>query len=256
MALDRRGDVSPADRAAEALAEKDGVFGAAAEEALLARLDLKIGDTFHFGEATFVLRAVVSQRARPALGRRRLRAAPADLPSSAGRDAAGSAGIAGALDDPGCYGRGRRSARRGRGQSLPRRGRPRLPRGRLGDALAPRRLARLHQDIDRFAEFLTLAGLLSLVVGGVGVANAAQGFVEQKRATLAILKAIGRPARASLGSPSSSSWRSRSPARWSARPWASRSLLRSTRFSSTSFRSRLSPRSTGESSRSASPTAS
>ena len=28
-------------------------------------------------------------------------------------------------------------------------------------------------------------------MGGVGVANAAQGFVEQKRATLAILKAIG-----------------------------------------------------------------
>ena len=47
------------------------------------------------------------------------------------------------------------------------------------------------RDLDRFAEFLTLAGLLSLVVGGVGVANAAQGFVERKRATLAILKAIG-----------------------------------------------------------------
>ena len=42
------------------------------------------------------------------------------------------------------------------------------------------------RDLDRFAEFLTLAGLLSLVVGGVGVANAAQGFVERKRATLAI----------------------------------------------------------------------
>ncbi len=47
------------------------------------------------------------------------------------------------------------------------------------------------RDVDRFAEFLTLAGLLSLVVGGVGVANAAQGFVERKRSTLAILKAIG-----------------------------------------------------------------
>ena len=47
------------------------------------------------------------------------------------------------------------------------------------------------RDLDRFAEFLTLSGLLSLVVGGVGVANAAQGFVERKRASLAILKAIG-----------------------------------------------------------------
>ncbi len=47
------------------------------------------------------------------------------------------------------------------------------------------------RDLDRFAEFLTLVGLLSLVVGEVGVANAAQGFVERKRTTLAILKAIG-----------------------------------------------------------------
>ena len=32
---------------------------------------------------------------------------------------------------------------------------------------------------------------MSLVVGGVGVANAAQSFVERKLATLAILKALG-----------------------------------------------------------------
>ena len=47
------------------------------------------------------------------------------------------------------------------------------------------------RDLDRFGEFLALVGLMSLVVGGVGVANAAQSFVERKRATLAILKALG-----------------------------------------------------------------
>ena len=47
------------------------------------------------------------------------------------------------------------------------------------------------RDLDRFGEFLALTGLISLVVGGVGVANAAQGFVERKRATLAVLKALG-----------------------------------------------------------------
>ena len=41
--------------------------------------------------------------------------------------------------------------------------------------------------------------MLSLVVGGVGVANAAQGFVERKRATLAILKAIGATGAAVVG---------------------------------------------------------
>ncbi|MBV8474475.1 MAG: hypothetical protein JO234_13740, partial [Hyphomicrobiales bacterium] len=47
------------------------------------------------------------------------------------------------------------------------------------------------RDLDRFSEYLALVGLISLVVGGVGVANAAHGFVERKRATLAILKALG-----------------------------------------------------------------
>ena len=47
------------------------------------------------------------------------------------------------------------------------------------------------RDLDRFGQFLTLVGLVALVVGGVGVANAAQSFVERKLATLAILKALG-----------------------------------------------------------------
>ena len=36
----------------EALGEKDGVFGAAVEEALLARLNLKLGDIIRIGEAS------------------------------------------------------------------------------------------------------------------------------------------------------------------------------------------------------------
>jgi len=47
------------------------------------------------------------------------------------------------------------------------------------------------RDLDRFGEFLTLVGLMALVVGGVGVANAAQSFVETQASTLAILKALG-----------------------------------------------------------------
>jgi len=36
-----------------------------------------------------------------------------------------------------------------------------------------------------FTEFLTLVGLTSLIVGGVGVANAVRGFVERKQQTIA-----------------------------------------------------------------------
>ena len=44
------------------------------------------------------------------------------------------------------------------------------------------------RNLDRFTEFLTLVGLTSLIVGGVGVANAIRGFVERKQQTIATLK--------------------------------------------------------------------
>ncbi|RFB78484.1 ABC transporter permease [Methylovirgula sp. 4M-Z18] len=47
------------------------------------------------------------------------------------------------------------------------------------------------KDIARFTQFLTLVGLTSLVVGGVGVANAVRLYVDRKRATLATLKSFG-----------------------------------------------------------------
>ncbi len=47
------------------------------------------------------------------------------------------------------------------------------------------------KSIERFAEYLTLVGLFSLIVGGAGVAIAARGFVARKRPTLAILKSLG-----------------------------------------------------------------
>src|SRR5271169_5206077 len=43
-----------------ALSEKDGAFGATAEEALLARLSLKLGDVIHIGEAKFAIRAILN----------------------------------------------------------------------------------------------------------------------------------------------------------------------------------------------------
>ncbi len=53
----------------QALGEKDGAFGAAVEEALLARLGLKLGDVIRIGEANFALRAVlVSEPDRLATG--------------------------------------------------------------------------------------------------------------------------------------------------------------------------------------------
>jgi putative ABC transport system permease protein len=175
----------------QALAERDGVFGAAAEETLLARLNLKIGDVFRLGEAKFILRAVVAgEPDRLAVG---VGFGPRVLISQAALNATGlvqpgslvrwttriiMSGPGGAPDDAAVNG-----LINSANKTFPEAGWE--ARSRLN--VSPD----FTRDLDRFAEFLTLAGLLSLVVGGVGVANAAQGFVERKRATLAILKAIG-----------------------------------------------------------------
>ena len=175
----------------DALDERDGMFGAAVEEALLARLNLKLGDVIRIGEASFALRAVlVSEPDRLATG---IGLGPRVLISQAALDAT-------KLVQPGSLVRwttrvvmdGPNGAPDNAAvQALMAEAKRTFPqagwdaRSRL--AVSPD----FSRDLDRFAEFLTLAGLLSLVVGGVGVANAAQGFVERKRSTLAILKAIG-----------------------------------------------------------------
>ncbi len=53
----------------------------------------------------------------------------------------------------------------------------------------------LERSIDRFAQFLTLVGLTSLAVGGVGVANAVRAYLARKRQTIATLRALGAPGR-------------------------------------------------------------
>lgn len=49
----------------------------------------------------------------------------------------------------------------------------------------------LKATIDRFVQFLTLVGLTTLVIGGLGVAHAVTGHLERRREAIAIWKALG-----------------------------------------------------------------
>ncbi len=49
----------------------------------------------------------------------------------------------------------------------------------------------LNTQFERTENYLSLTGLLILVLGGVGVWNVARAFVEQKRKTVAVLKCLG-----------------------------------------------------------------
>ena len=53
--------------------------------------------------------------------------------------------------------------------------------------------------LDNLAMYLTLVGLLSLLVGGVGVANGVQGYLEGKTGTIATFKSLGATRRTIMG---------------------------------------------------------
>ncbi len=165
------------------------VFGALADPALLARLDLNIGDRIRLGEADIELRAtlqsepdkvgagvpfgprlLLSEEALRASGlvqpgslvrwQYRLRLADAD-PTDRAVEAVASRARA-AFPDAGWDIRSRANAS------------PELGR-----------------NIERFTQYLTLVGLTALLVGGVGVANAVKSYLDRKRNIVATLKALG-----------------------------------------------------------------
>ena len=105
--------LDPAMPLADALAERDGVYGAAAEALLLARLDLKPGARITVGAATIEIRATLAVRAGSPVGRRlRSRAAADDQPGGVACDRPAAAGLAGALALSPAPGRQRRQRRR------------------------------------------------------------------------------------------------------------------------------------------------
>ncbi|HEX9323357.1 MAG TPA: FtsX-like permease family protein [Xanthobacteraceae bacterium] len=184
---------SPPRPAAELFAAREGIFGAAADPALLARLDLVPGSRIRVGESTIEIRA--SLEAEPDKLATRFALGPRLLMSQAGLLATG-------LVQPGSLVRWNY--------------RLRLPDNDAGDrateaAVNAARAAfpdagweirtrdnaspELGRNIARFTQFLTLVGLTSLLVGGVGVANAVKSYLDRKRDVIATLKALGATGR-------------------------------------------------------------
>jgi putative ABC transport system permease protein len=178
----------PAGDLAALLAQRDGVFGAVADPALLTRLDLRPGARLTIGAAPIELRAaLVSEPDKLAggigFGPRLLMSDDAlkasgllqpgslvrwlyrvRLPNNAGEDAAAQTIEAAKAQFPEA------------GWEI-----------RSRDNAAPQ----LERNIERFSQYLSLVGLTALLIGGVGVANSAKHFLDRKRDVMAILKSIG-----------------------------------------------------------------
>ncbi|HEX9534798.1 MAG TPA: FtsX-like permease family protein, partial [Stellaceae bacterium] len=177
--------LSPAQSLDAALGARDGRYGAAIDSAILGRLGVAIGERIKVGEAVLQIRATIVREPDAATGG--LIFGPRVLISAEALAATG-------LIRPGAL--------------VTYHYRLRLPPG--VDAAAWAKSARaafpeagwqirsfgeaspsLQRLIDRVGLFLSLVGLTSLLVGGVGIGNAIGNYLAGKTATIATLKCLG-----------------------------------------------------------------
>lgn len=171
-----------------ALAKRDGVWGAAVEEAALRRMNIGIGDRARLGEATVEIRAIIAREpdrglnAFASLGPRLMVAFPALAETG--------------LAQPGSL--------------LNWEYRLRLPAGRSDVEVVDAVHARFPSAgwkvtgladaggsirfwLTRLTQFISLIGLAALLVGGVGVGNAISSFLTTRLRTIATMKCMGAP---------------------------------------------------------------
>ena len=162
--------------------------GAVVAPLLLERLSLRVGDRVRVGEKEFEIRGVTRQEPGSAGGGFRL--GPRVFVAREDLESAGLTGFGS---------RARRKmlfrAAEGRVDELVRR-----LRGELGNNLVNVRSyrdseERLGEQFARAENYLSLTGLVILVLGGIGVSSVTRVFVEQKRKTIAVLKCVGATGR-------------------------------------------------------------
>jgi putative ABC transport system permease protein len=177
--------LAPTQPLSTALAARDGVFGAVADPALLARLDLKSAARITIGNATFEIRAtLLSEPDKLAAG---IGFGPRLLISNDALRATG-------LLQPGGLVRWLYRLRladddtpdaviAAAGAQFPQAGWEIRTRSNASPSL--------ERSVERFTQYLTLVGLSALLIGGVGVANAVKGHLDRKREVIATMKALG-----------------------------------------------------------------
>ena len=187
-----RVELAGADNLEAALTSRDGVYGAVAEQGLFDRLALPLGAVVQMGDIDVRLNGVIkSEPDRNAGG---FPLAPRLMVRHDTLQAAG-------LLRPGAL--------------VNYHYRLRVPQGADNAAVktivesAPQKFPlagwrirdrsdaspSMRRFIERLGLFLTLVGLTALVVGGVGVGNAIHAYLQRRRETIAVLKALGASGR-------------------------------------------------------------
>ncbi len=174
---------------------QDGAYGAAVPQLLLDRLNLKIGDQIMLGSAKFTLRAIIESE--PDMLASGMALAPRFLTSDEALRAAG-------LIQPGSLvnyiykialpDTAQAGAQDTRLTALESAAEKNFPEAGWNIRNRSNAAPALSANIERFSQFLTLVGLTSLIIGGVGVANAVRSFLDGKRPVIATFKSLGASA--------------------------------------------------------------
>jgi len=181
--------LDPPQPIADALAQRNGLWGAVAAPALLDRLGLKPGDVLRVGDARFELRAALLHEPDAVTGVFIL--GPRVVIAKAALAETG-------LLVPGVVSSYGYRLRFTTGDDIP-----------AWEADAKLRFAdagwrirdvanatpNLERLLDRIGLYLTLVGLAALLVGGVGVGNAVRGYLASRTPSIAIFKSLGASGR-------------------------------------------------------------
>jgi len=181
--------VAPEQPLDRALSRRNGGWGALVDRSLLAKLDIEVGDPLQLGELTYEVRGTVESE--PDRTARAFTLGPRVMVAHRSLEATGLV-VPGSL----VYHHYRAILPAGTdaeawttrlNETFPQAG----WRVRGLDNAAPG----ITRFVDRVTLFMTLVGLTSLLVGGVGVANAVKSYLDGKRATIATFKCLGAPSR-------------------------------------------------------------
>src|ERR1051326_5009604 len=170
------------------LAAREGVYGAVAGPDLLARLEVAPGARLRVGDANIELRAVLKTEPDQLAG---------GIPFGPRLIIAADALRATGLLQPGSVARWHYRVRLagdasdGAIKAVTAAARAQLPDAGWEIRTRANASPELGRNIERFTQYLTLVGLTSLLIGGVGVANAVKHYLDRKRDVIATLKSIG-----------------------------------------------------------------
>ena len=173
---------------ADALAEKDGTWGALIDEDLVRRLGVHPGDHISVGDLTYEIRAIITDE--PDRSINSISFGPRVMVSTASLAATHLIRVGSLVD----YDYRLKLPAKTDLDKWKKTAGSQYPdealriRDRRDGAPSARRF------VDRIGTFLTLVGLTALLVGGVGVGNAVKGYLDSRAETIATLKCIGAPA--------------------------------------------------------------